>query len=203
MRSLRYLLIPVLAAFVCAAWTGHARAQVPAGLIPSSPSAKPSLYETLPIDIDGIPVFRVSALASPPAGAMPIGTRVFLINGAIAQLLTVEPDSDNTVYNPKTLEIKPVHENGEYVLVATDDRHRSPFPILTVTSEDALQANLPAADLAARWAEALQQSVVLALQRRQPEQIHRNASLLVYGVYRARLADARGNHCNPLTARNP
>ena len=181
MRSLRYLLIPVLAAFVCAAWTGHARAQVPAGLIPSSPSAKPSLYETLPIDIDGIPVFRVSALASPPAGAMPIGTRVFLINGAIAQLLTVEPDSDNTVYNPKTLEIKPVHENGEYVLVATDDRHRSPFPILTVTSEDALQANLPAADLAARWAEALQQSVVLALQRRQPEQIHRNASLLVYG----------------------
>ena len=182
MRSLRYLLIPVLAAFVCAAWSGAARAQVPAGLIPASPSAKPSLYETLPIDIDGIPVFRVAALASPPVGAMPIGTRVFLINGAIAQLLTVEPDTDRTVYNPETFEIKAIQEHGEYVLVATDDRHRSPFPILTVTSDDALQANLPAADLAARWAKTLQQAVVLALERRQPEQIHRNVSLLVYGA---------------------
>ena len=171
----------MLAAFVCASG-GRAWAQVPAGLIPASPSAKPSLYETEPIDIDGIPVFRVAALANPSAGAMPIETRVFLINGAIAQLLTIEPDSDNTVYNPKTLEIKAVHEHGEYVLVATDDRHPSPFPILTVTSDDALQANLPPGDLAVRWSQALQQALVLALQRRQPEQIQRNTSLLVYGA---------------------
>ncbi len=183
MRSLRYLLIPVLAALVCAVSYGPAWAQVPAGLIPASPSAaRPSLYATEPIDIDGIPVFRVAALANPPAGAMPIETRVFLINGAVAQLLTVEPDSDNTVYNPKTFAIKAVHEHGEYVLVATDDRHPNPFPILTVTSDDALQANLPPDDLAARWSQTLQQAVVLALQRRQPEQIQRNASFLAYGA---------------------
>lgn len=182
MRSLRYLLIPVLAALVCAGWCGMARAQVPAGLLPASPNAKPSLYETEPIVIDGTPVMRVAALANPPAGAMPLETRVFLINGAIAQLLTIEPDTDATVYDPKSLAIKVVQANGEYVLEAIDDRHRSPLPILTVTSDDALQANLQPADLASRWQSALQQALVLALARRQPERIHRNTTFIAYAA---------------------
>ncbi|MGB6985265.1 MAG: mechanosensitive ion channel family protein [Candidatus Aquilonibacter sp.] len=182
MRSLRYLLIPVLAAFVCTAWCASARAQVPPGLIPASPSGKPSLYETEPILIDGTPVMRVAALANPPAGVMPLETRVFLINGAIAQLLTVEPDSEATVYDPKSLQIKVVQDNDQYVLEAIDARHRNPFPVLTVTSDDALQANLPSWDLAARWQNALQQALVLALERRQPERIQRNTTFIVYGA---------------------
>jgi moderate conductance mechanosensitive channel len=181
MRSLRYLLIPVLAAIVCASG-GRAWAQVPAGLIPASPSTKPSLYETAQIVIDGTPVMRVAALTNPPVGVMTLETRVFLINGAIAQLLTVEPDSDTTVYNPKSFQIKVVQDNGEYVLEALDDRHRSPFPIVTVTSDDALQANLPPADLAARWQSALQQALIPALERRQPERIQRNTTFIMYGA---------------------
>jgi moderate conductance mechanosensitive channel len=181
MRSLRYLLIPVLAAIVCASG-GRAWAQVPAGLIPASPSTKPSLYESEPIVIDGTPVIRVTALANPPAGAITLETRVFLINGAIAQLLTVEPDSDTTVYNPKSFQIKVVLDHGEYVLEALDDRHRSPFPILTVTSDDALQANLPPPDLAARWQSALQQALIPALERRQPERIQRNTASIAIGA---------------------
>lgn len=181
MRSLRYLLIPVLAAFVCAS-CARAWAQVPAGLIPASPSGKPSLYQTEHIVIDGAPVLRIAAPASPPPGALTLQTRAFLINGAIAQLLSIEPDSDATVYDPESLQIKTVQENGEYVLKAVDDRHRTPFPILTVTSIDALQANLPLADLAEQWRSALQQALVTALDRRQPAQIHHNTELLVYGA---------------------
>jgi moderate conductance mechanosensitive channel len=182
MRSLRYLLIPVLAALVCAAWGMRAWAQVPQGLVPASGSAKPSLYETAPIVIDGTPVLRIAALANPAAGAVPIETRVFLINGAVAQVLTIEPDSDATVYNPKSLEVKVSQQHGEYVLEAVDERHTDPFPILTVTSDDALQANVPPADLAARWQRSLQQALVLALERRQPEQIHRNTTLIGYAA---------------------
>jgi len=181
MRSARYIVIPVLALIVCALACRPASAQVP-GLAPASPSAKPSLYETAPIVIDGTPVLRVSALANPPAGAIPLETRVFLINGAIAQVLTIEPDSDATVYDPKTFEIKISQDNGQYVLGAVDARHRVAIPLLTVTTDDALHANLPASDLAAQWQAALRQAIVLALERRQPEQIHRNTTLIIYGA---------------------
>jgi moderate conductance mechanosensitive channel len=180
MRSLRYLLIPVLAAFVCAS-CARAWAQVPAGLIPASPGAKPPLYQTEQIVIDGAPVLKIAAPASPAPGSLPLQTRAFLINGAIAQLLSIEPDSDTTVYDPQSLQIKTDREDGAYVIKAVDSRHRTPFPILTVTSDDALQANLPLPDLAEQWRGALQQALVTALERRQPAQIHRNTELLVYG----------------------
>ncbi|HEX8806854.1 MAG TPA: mechanosensitive ion channel family protein [Candidatus Aquilonibacter sp.] len=181
MRSLRYLLIPVLAAIVCAVACETVQAQVP-GLAPASPTAKPSLYATAPIEIDGTTVLHVAALASPPPGALPIETRVFLIRGAIAQLLAVDPDTDETIYDPTTFKINVTQEGNEYALVATDEHHRSPLPILTVTSVDARHADMPAAQLAQQWQAALQQMVVSALERRQPAVIERNTTFIVYGA---------------------
>jgi moderate conductance mechanosensitive channel len=182
MRSLRYLFIPVLAAIVCTCWCETARAQVPAGLAPTSPSAKPSLYATAPIQIDGTTVLHVTAPASPPPGALPIETRVFLINGAIAQLLAVDPDTKETIYDPKTFKIDVAQEGSEYALVATDERHRNPLPILTVTSVDARHANMPVAELAHEWQAGMQQMIVSALERRQPAVIHHNTTVIAYGA---------------------
>jgi moderate conductance mechanosensitive channel len=182
MRSLRYLLIPVLAAIVCVLACETARAQVPAGLVPASPSPGSSIYETAPIVIDGTTVLRVTALASPPPGALPIETRVFLINGAIAQVLAVDPDTDETIYDPETLKIDVAREGNEYALVATDEHHRSPLPILTVTSVDARRANVPIGDLADEWQTALQQMLTSALERRQPAVIERNTTFIVRGA---------------------
>ncbi len=181
MRSLRYLLIPVLAAIVCVCWCESARAQVPAGLT-ASPTPHPSLYATAPIEIDGTTVLRVTALASPPPGALPIETRVFLIRGAIAQLLAIDPDTQETIYDPRTFKIDVTQEANEYALVATDEHHRSPLPILTVTSIDARHANMPVADLAHQWQAGLQQMIVSALERRQPAVIHHNTTVIVYGA---------------------
>jgi moderate conductance mechanosensitive channel len=181
MRSLRYLLIPVLAAIVCAVSCATVRAQVP-GLAAPTATPKQSLFATQPIAIDGTVVLHVTALASPPPGALPIETRVFLINGAIAQLLAMDPETNETIYDPKTLKIAVSQSGGEYVLAATDERHRSPLPILTVTSDDARHANLSASDLAAQWQTGLQQMLTSALERRQPAEIHRNTTLIVVGA---------------------
>jgi moderate conductance mechanosensitive channel len=181
MRSLRYLLIPVLATIVCAVSCSTVRAQVP-GLVQATPSAHPPLFATAPIEIDGTTVLRVTAPASPPPGALPIETRVFLIRGAISQLLAVDPDTQETIYDPKTFKIDVTQEGNEYALVATDERHRSPLPILTVTSDDARHANLPAGELAHQWQAGLQQMITSALERRQPAVIHHNTTVIVYGA---------------------
>jgi moderate conductance mechanosensitive channel len=180
MRSLRYLLIPVLAAMVCALPFETVRAQVP-GLVTVTPTVHPPLFATAPIEIDGTTVMRVTALASPPPGALPIETRAFLIRGAISQLLAVDPDTQETVYDPKTFKIDVTQEGGEYALVATDERHRSPLPILTVTSDDAHHANMPVGELAQQWQAGLQQMITSALERRQPSVIHRNTTVIAYG----------------------
>jgi moderate conductance mechanosensitive channel len=182
MRSLRYLLIPVLAAIVCAvASYGSAQAQVP-GLAPTA-TPKPSIFATAPITIDGTTVLRVSALASPPPGALPIETRVFLINGAIAQLLAIDPETNETIYDPKTLKIAVSQQGGEYALVASDERHHNALPVLTVTSDDARHANVSAKELAAQWQASMQQMLVSALDRRQPAEIHRNTTIIVVGAF--------------------
>lgn len=181
MRSLRYLLIPVIATIVCAASCVPVRAQVPGVVSLPTASARPSLYVTAPILIDGATVLRVATLAQPPPGAAPIETRVFLINSAIAQLLAVDPDRNTTEYDPATFKVATEQQGGEYVLVATDERHHNPLPILTVTTDDARSQKLAVGELAQQWQAGLQQAIVSALARRQPAEIHRNAALIVYG----------------------
>ena len=175
MRSLRYFSIPVIGAIVCACWYAVAGAQVPT-LVPTP--GHPALFASAPVVIDGIPVLRITALASPPPGAMPIQSRRFLIDGAIAQLLALDPDRNTTVYDPASFKVGIEREGSEYALVATDARHHAPLPILTVTAEDARHANLTEADLAQQWQSTLQSALIAALERRQPAAIHRSLTVL-------------------------
>jgi moderate conductance mechanosensitive channel len=177
MRSIRYLLIPVIAVTVCSIACIPARAQLVPGLS-ASPGAHQPVFETAPVVIDGAPVFRVTALANPPPGATSIASRVFLIGGAIAQILAIDPDRNTTAYDPASFKIGVEPEGNEYALVATDDRHRNPLPIVTVTAEDARHNNMTSTELAQQWRALLQTALVAALERRQPAAIHRNTALL-------------------------
>jgi len=177
MRSLRYLLIPVIAALVCAALSWPAAAQVLPGL--ASPSPQPTLFVTAPIVIDGTHVLRIAAPASPSPDAMPIETRAFLIASAIGQVLSTESATGKTVYDPASLKVSIQKEGSENVLVVTDAHHQAPFPILTVTTVDARRANLTVAELSQVWQGALESALVKALERRQPAAIHRNAELIL------------------------
>jgi moderate conductance mechanosensitive channel len=166
---------------VCICGTA-ARAQVSVpGL---APSAQPhhQIFVTAPITIDGVAVLRVAALASPPPDAMPLSTRVFLIDSAILQLLATEPDSDATVYDPQTFKVAVKQEGSEYALVATDKHHAAPFPILTITAQDARYANQTTGELAQQWQQALQSALYMALERRQPAEISRGMTLLWRGA---------------------
>ena len=178
MHTVRYLLLPVAAAIIFTLAPVAARAQLPSL---ATPSSAPSLFVTQPIVIDGSPVLRVSAPANPSAGATPIASRVFLINGAIQQILAIDPDTGQTVYDPKTFKVAVQKEGSEYALVAGDAKHRPPLPILTVTSADARNANTTQAQLAQQWQSTLQTALQAALQRRQPAALHRSRSLLISG----------------------
>lgn len=153
------------------------------GLAPTA-SSRPTLFATAPVIVDGSTVLRIAAPASPSPDAMPIETRSFLIAGAIAQVLATDPDSGKTAYDPATFKVSLQKvslqkEGSEEVLVASDARHQTPAPILTVTTDDARRANLTVAELAQQWQASLQSALVVALERRQPEAIHRNAELIV------------------------
>ena len=113
---------------------------------------------------------------------MPIEMRSFLISGAIAQVLATDPDSGKTAYDPATFKVSVQKEGSEEVLVATDARHRTADPLLTVTTDDARRANLTVEDLAQQWQASLQSSLLAALERRQPEAIHRNAEFIVWAA---------------------
>jgi small-conductance mechanosensitive channel len=178
MRSIRYLLIPVIAAIICSAVPGSVGAQVLPGLTPTATPAA-TIFATAPVIIDGATVLRIAALANPPPDAMPIQTRSFLISGAISQVLATEPETGKTAYDPATFKVSLQKEGLEYVLVVTDAHHATPDPILTVTTDDARRANTTVGDLAAQWQASLQSALYQALERRQPEQIHRNTELSV------------------------
>jgi moderate conductance mechanosensitive channel len=179
MRSLRYLLIPVIVALVCASGA-IARAQVTSGLVPAAAPSHQALFASAPIMVDGVAILRITALASPPPDAMPLTSRVFLIDSAIAQILSTVPGRDETVYDPGTLKISVKQEDSEYALVATDKHHSSAFPILTVTADDARRNGVTPAELAQQWQPILQNALYVALERRQPAEISRGTTTLVY-----------------------
>jgi moderate conductance mechanosensitive channel len=166
----------VLFALVCT------RAAFAQGVVPglAVPSAAPhrGVFVSAPIAIDGAITLRVAALASPPPDAMPLSTRVFLIDSAIAQVLAMQPDSDATVYDPDTFKVGVKQEDDEYALVVTDKKHPTPFPILTVTATDARYANLTTGELALQWQQALHSALYQALERRQPAEITRGTNRL-------------------------
>jgi small conductance mechanosensitive channel len=146
--------------------------------VASPGAATPSLFTTAPILVDGFPVVQIAALAVPPAGSIPLPSREFSIDNAIAQLLATSPDGNETIYDPATFHVSVDQENGQYALVATDARHKTPFPILTVTSEDAHYASLSPQELANQWQGTFQTALVKALERRQPATLKRNQTIM-------------------------
>lgn len=167
MRLARYFLRPVAAAIIFTFAPLTAAAQIPG--LQATPAAAPGMFATAPIAVDGFTVIVIAALANPPPGAMPLASRVFLIDGAIADVLATDPDSEQTRYDPNTFRVEAIKEGGEYALVATDDRHKvAPLPILTVTADDARYNNTTIANLAQQWQSRLQSALSQALERRQP-----------------------------------
>jgi small-conductance mechanosensitive channel len=179
MRVVRYLLLPVAVAIICSSAPVRALAQVPG--LAATPAVRQQLFTTAPITIDGFPVLSIAALANPPAGALPLATRLFLIDSAISQILAVNPDTKTTAYDPKSFKVSVEEESGEYALVATDAHHKAPLPILTVTAEDARHANLTAEELATQWQGTLQTALLAALERRQPATLHRSRVAITRG----------------------
>ncbi len=189
MRKLRHLLIPVIAAAVCAI-AAPAHAQVLGRALPSPgvlggvavPGIVQSgLFVTAPVTVDGAPVFRIAALASPPPGSLPIDTRVLLVENAISQLLAVDAKGA-TLYDPQSFKIGIEREASQYALSAYDDKHPTPVDIVTITSVDAQYLRMPEHDVALQWQAALEPALVHALQKRQPAQIRRSARDVTRGA---------------------
>lgn len=176
MRFVRYLVLPVIAAIICTLVPAPGIAQIPG--LSSTPAPAAGAFSTAQIAVDGVPVATIAALANPPAGETPLATRVFSIDGAIAELLAVNPDNNETIYNPASFNVSVDDENGQYALVATDATHKTPLPILTVTADDARNANLTEQELASQWQSAFQGRLVKALDRRQPATLRRSLTLL-------------------------
>lgn len=157
--------------------------------LPSMPPASSSLgvrtqgiFSTAPVTVDGVQLFRIAALANPPAGAMPIDTRLLLVQNAIGQVLAVDSDKGTTLFDPANLSIEIEREGSEFALVATDKQHATPVPIVTITAEDAQLAGVTQSDLAQQWRALLQPALSAALERRQPAQIRANLDLVVRGA---------------------
>lgn len=177
MRRVLHLLLPVIGLAICSL---PAHAQVLPGVPQASPGAQSgarqtALFHTAPVTVDGAPVFRIAALASPPPGAIPIDTRALLVQNAIAQILSVDPETGKTEYDPKSFKVTANREGSQYVLFANDAKHATPVPILTITSDDARQNAQSDSALATLWQGQLQTALLTALEKRQPEVIKKNA----------------------------
>ncbi|MDE2480993.1 MAG: mechanosensitive ion channel [bacterium] len=192
MRKIRYLLLPAILAIVCTGVAANASAQVITHVgipTPSGPLTgfavpgiqQSGLFVTAPVTVDGAPIFRIAALASPAPGSLPIDTRLLLVQNAISQLLSVDGAQQTTLYDPNSFAIDVAREGSQYALRASDAKHRDPVDIVTVTSTDAQYAHLPDRILAEQWKSALEPALVHALQKRQPEQIRQSVDAVLRG----------------------
>jgi small conductance mechanosensitive channel len=143
--------------------------------LPAAPSSSASvvqegIYVSAPISIDGTEVFRIAAPANPPSNGLPIALRATYIQGALDQVLasTGSGKQLSTVYDPKSMRIELKREGDIALLEAVDAKHRTPLPIVTVTSVDARYYEQSVDSLAAQWQVTLQSALVRALEIRQP-----------------------------------
>ena len=189
-RSL--LSIPLLTALLCAVCLGALRAQSLPGL--ALPTIAPSttlsggirqdgLFNTAPITIDGVPVFRIAVPANVGSDQISIEMRQQSIESAIAQVLapqTADPNSD-TIYDPESLRVAAQGTGDVAQLVATDAHHATQLSLLTVTTADAKYQKLPVTTLAEVWRAKLEVGLKAALEKRQPAAVKAN----VQELYRA------------------
>jgi moderate conductance mechanosensitive channel len=193
-----YLSIPLLTALLCAVCLGALRAQsLPTLALPTIAPAstltggvrQDGLFNTVPITIDGVPVFRIAVPANVGPDQISVEMREQSIEAAIAQVLapqTAQPNSD-TIYDPESLRVA-VQGTGDVAqLVATDAHHTTPLVLLTVTSADAKYQKLPVATLAEVWRGKLESGLITALQKRQPAAVKANVQEL-YRVFGSLIA---------------
>ncbi len=140
------------------------------------------LYVTAPVTLDGAPLFRIAALAQTTGSALPIDTRVLLVENALAQLLALNPDSGTPVYDPKSVKVEVVREGSQYALQAVDAHHAAPVTIVTVTSNDTHVYGTGDSALATQWQQVLQSALVTALNKREPQNIRNNGMRVLQGA---------------------
>jgi len=130
--------------------------------------------------LDGSTLFRVATAAVGSGGQLPVQSRVEVIEGALSQLVAERAGQRDTgtVYDPKTLRVDVDSSGKQTILTATDAKHRTPLPIVTVTGDDASLNGEPVQALAAQWQATLQAALVDALRRRQPATLARDLGTL-------------------------
>jgi small conductance mechanosensitive channel len=148
----------------------------PSHPVPSRESGIPTIqqdgaFATAAVSLDGVVLLRLAAPVSPPPGAVPLAARVVAVQNTIDELMAPVKDGrqTTTAYDPDTLRIELRQDRGQDVLAAVDGKHRSPLPIVTVTSVDAQYHNTNVDTLAARWQAHLEASLQHALEIRQPD----------------------------------
>jgi moderate conductance mechanosensitive channel len=187
MARLSSLTIPLLTALLYAVCLGCGRAQtIPSLSLPTAPAAAQvsagirteGLYETAPIAVDGVPLFRIATPANVGSGQLSVATREQSIDSAIAQVLASNGDADHpgTIYDPKTLHVGVETAGSQALLVATDAHHSTPLALLTVTDADAKYKKLPVSTLAQQWQQVLQPALVQALEKRQPAAVRQSVT---------------------------
>jgi moderate conductance mechanosensitive channel len=184
MRRIRHLLLHLAYVAVCTILSVPAAAQMlpnlPQPSVSGSAGAVPGLQQqglflTAPVTIDGAQVFRIATLVG---GGESIAERILIVEGAIAQVLTQQPDG-TTMYSPRSFKIVVQIEDGQETLAVMDAHHSAPLPIVTVTNVDAQYARLPAKIVAEQWQAALQPALIAALQRREPGHIRSSTHSVV------------------------
>lgn len=136
-----------------------------------APSPSPGLYATAPVVLDGQTLFTVAVPGT--AGETAAAGRVSDIDDGIAEVLATG-NGGRQIYDANTLDVEVTHADSSDVLGVTDARHRTPLPIVTVTSSDAASSGLSQSALAAQWQTSLKAGLVHALVIREPraEQTH-------------------------------
>jgi small conductance mechanosensitive channel len=174
-------------------WASAACAQSFPGLTlatpgPSGSSALDALYNSAPIVLDGVPLFRIVVPAE-ASDQQSIAARANAVSVALDQLLaTTDRDGvERTLFDPATLHVEIVREGDQLVLEAVDANHHDGTPIVTVTSADAEYRQTNPDALAAVWQGILQNALVRSLDIRKPEIQRRNVNsvLTVAGILAA------------------
>lgn len=165
----------VLLAVLLGGKAAHAQS-LPIAFPHADPQSSPTIQQegifiTSPVSLDGVVLLRLASAASPPPGTVPLAARVIVVQNAIGELIAPVKDGKQTTtaYDPDTLRIQLRDDHGQSVLAAIDAKHRTPFPIVTVTSVDAQYHNTDVETLAARWQTHLEASLQHALEIRQPD----------------------------------
>ncbi|MBV8883293.1 MAG: mechanosensitive ion channel family protein [Chroococcidiopsidaceae cyanobacterium CP_BM_RX_35] len=139
--------------------------------------------ESAGVRLDGKELFRIASPIvlnrSELGSQIPVEIRAEYIEANLEKLITSNRFSDETVLDPKTLEVVIETINGQPVLFIKDATPTKAQVLLTVTEADAQYASISKERLAERWQEILERELRQALELRQPRALQRQISTVV------------------------